>query len=673
MRGSITVSACLMLASVILLNTVLLDYVRINASRAELLQRMKIASDSFLAGYDALLYQKYGLYGRNLGNGQDKNEIFCSYLSHGASLPAIETIETKGGLHRPEALCNQITALMKYRTPANLALELLERLDLLAEGGRTGEEYRLCGEIAACISKAYDLRNEIAVLTEGQYRLDWSCINGYKRSDSVRKELTALNMYAEQITMASHVDVAAAAGLLQALNTLHTFTEFYIDYYNRTLQKTAILHSTVTEARRLTARLKDLLAETDRSSGETYAAQQLAEFEHQLTALGQTASQDVLRENLALLQTIRDLSGLLIACLSEYPIPVQAAALTGQMAEQISECDSRIQAEVKIAVIHDQNRQTGYEQYDPRDETEEHLKDRADTTVGKEINSLLYQTLPSQEHANTVSTAQWEHAVSFDDFAFASGLLHESESLADSAAERILEVGTFILIDDYIMTYMTHRLDARPGMYFQQEVEYILCGNRREKDNQDAVRNRLFAVRFLLNTAHILRDHNKMSFAEAIGNSIAGVFSFGLAGPLFTVLVIAAWSAAESISDLKLLFDGKTVPIVKNRHDWKTDLKGMAEFIGQDTEEENPQNSVTALDYEGYLRLLLALMPQETKLLRIADLIEVNFTNEYGQRYRLCTVFTSFRVQCSIAVPLICTFFTDNQYKRIREVYETAY
>ena len=156
------------------------------------------------------------------------------------------------------------------------------------------------------------------------------------------------------------------------------------------------------------------------------------------------------------------------------------------------------------------------------------------------------------------------------------------------------------------------------------EVEYILSGNASCDENNDTVEQRIIALRFILNFADIMKDAQKVSIATAKASAIAAVVSLGAGVTLYKYIIISAWALIDSYTDIEKLLKGESVPLVE---------------IG------NSEKIIELQDYDFYLRLLLLLTDNETKLLRICDMIEINMKEITGENYKLSGVYNTLAVR----------------------------
>lgn len=176
-RGAITVYLSIVLSAVILLSGVLMDIIRIRAAEAQVRRAVNTAAVSILAGYDTKLKQDYGLFALHNSSGGYLNEEIRYYLANQLMIKDSETnnnkmkrlldqlffnndfkkvrfidlfhyqIESVGvvpiyNLTENEITRQQIVEYMKYRGPAQLGENFLEKLDYAASAKEATTAYK---------------------------------------------------------------------------------------------------------------------------------------------------------------------------------------------------------------------------------------------------------------------------------------------------------------------------------------------------------------------------------------------------------------------------------------------------------------------------------------------------------------------------------------------------
>lgn len=203
-----------------------------------------------------------------------------------------------------------------------------------------------------------------------------------------------------------------------------------------------------------------------------------------------------------------------------------------------------------------------------------------------------------------------------------------------------------LMLNEYILgTFTAHvetgirsldfltRLD-RESTYPNGEVEYIIVG----RSNGDYhIKMRIFGIRMGCNMMYLSTDREKFNIAKTIGSTICGWFP---AGPCVgTVLVITTWSGIESYYDMVALCDGKGVAFIKSDDTWCTDLDLANKKIVRKHQPENMQEGIRDEYYKSYyndyLRIMLMMVSNKTKVDRMLDVIQKNEKALQGEAFDL--------------------------------------
>jgi len=160
----------------------------------------------------------------------------------------------------------------------------------------------------------------------------------------------------------------------------------------------------------------------------------------------------------------------------------------------------------------------------------------------------------------------------------------------------------------------------------QSETEYIIGGKTSDKANENAVKRRIIALRETVNLTFLESSPEKTAAIHAA----AAVLS-PEAAQAAAQAVLAAWAYAESVNDYRLLTEGYSVPKFKTDESWATDLDAV---LSEDGVEGCIYTGVKTGDtYEDYLRLFLMTMDENTRLLRMMDLIQITMRYCYYENF----------------------------------------
>ena len=190
----------------------------------------------------------------------------------------------------------------------------------------------------------------------------------------------------------------------------------------------------------------------------------------------------------------------------------------------------------------------------------------------------------------------------------------------------------FRILADYLHLLRAWRTDYAPhspeeafhprfieALQKQDQVEYLLEGKGNDLDNLRGVANKILLVREAANMAYLLQDGAKRNQAGATASLIAAVLGLPeLADPL-ELLILFAWAYAESVQDLRILFDGKKVPIMKTAESWNTPYSQLLTFRNHLGDYHGGQEGMT---YQEYLEAFLYLQPIERTSERLMDVME---------------------------------------------------
>lgn len=217
----------------------------------------------------------------------------------------------------------------------------------------------------------------------------------------------------------------------------------------------------------------------------------------------------------------------------------------------------------------------------------------------------------------------------------------EKESLQDVAAGKAF-------FSEYILEHLGNYLEKKENSVLDYEAEYVLGGKKSDKENLSSVLGKIVLIRSGLNLISLLQDSEKRAQTYALASGIIGFTGQPVLIKIVQLLIISAWSAAESLADGKALLEGKKVPVLKKADDWNLSLEGIKNFsedkiIGKDCK--------SGLTYEDYLRILLLMQNRKKQYFRTMDILQANMcANENA----------AFRFKDSIAAVQVQTEYTAN-------------
>lgn len=179
----------------------------------------------------------------------------------------------------------------------------------------------------------------------------------------------------------------------------------------------------------------------------------------------------------------------------------------------------------------------------------------------------------------------------------------------------------------YIMDKCGYYSRIKEGSSFSYQVEYILQGKGNDLDNLRSTANQILLVREAANAAYLFSDGQKKAEARGAALLITGVLGMPELEEPVTQLLLFAWSYAESVKDLRMLFDGEKVPVIKDSGSWNTPFSQLLTFRGHLSEYTKGQKG---LGYGDYLQAFLFLKSQEKVTERLMDVMEADIRQTKG-------------------------------------------
>ena len=200
----------------------------------------------------------------------------------------------------------------------------------------------------------------------------------------------------------------------------------------------------------------------------------------------------------------------------------------------------------------------------------------------------------------------------------------EKESLLNLAANKTL-------FTEYILEHLGNYRETKENSVLDYEAEYVLGGKKADKDNFSSVIGKIVLIRSGLNLISLLQDGEKRTETYALASGIIGFTGQPVLIKIVQLLIISAWSAAESLTDVKALLEGKKVPILKKADDWNLSLEGIKNFSEEMITGKDCKHGLT---YEDYLRVLLLMQNRKKQYFRTMDILQANMCANENENFR---------------------------------------
>lgn len=222
-------------------------------------------------------------------------------------------------------------------------------------------------------------------------------------------------------------------------------------------------------------------------------------------------------------------------------------------------------------------------------------------------------------------------------------LSQKKVSLDDVVSKRALAVGVHaktrpmdwmekVLLQQYLLSYMSFYGEEKDNRALDYELEYILAGKSNDLDNLKSILYKIFLFRQAANTLHILQSTVKMTEIKAIALATSAIT---LSPELYDVVkigLVTSWALGESILDCRAIFQGKKVPLIKSESSWTLDLWNIPSAASDDF---TAKESKHGFGYKEYLGVLIFFQTDEVLAMRAMDAQELTIRswNGYEQFY----------------------------------------
>ena len=195
-----------------------------------------------------------------------------------------------------------------------------------------------------------------------------------------------------------------------------------------------------------------------------------------------------------------------------------------------------------------------------------------------------------------------------------------------------------LLFQQYLMERLgNYQKPGSSGLCY--EIEYILEGKDNDLDNLKAVAGKLLLVREGVNMACLMADQGRRLQAETLALAIASGFLVPPAAAPIEAALLFCWAFAESILDVRELFAGGKVPLVKSPSDWQISLENLSSLLmGLDSMRRGSENGMS---YEDYLQVFLTTEAKKHKTIRAMDMMELAVRGKGREGFRFdCCICT---------------------------------
>lgn len=178
---------------------------------------------------------------------------------------------------------------------------------------------------------------------------------------------------------------------------------------------------------------------------------------------------------------------------------------------------------------------------------------------------------------------------------------------------------------EYLLQYMGRygHEDEKDALRYQ--IEYLIAGMENDTDNLRSVANRICALREAANAWYLWNDPVKSAEAELVAEVISAAIHLPDIAPILKAAIILGWAYAESIYDVRTLFSGGRIPLIKDEDSWHYGLWAALSGNLSDRSQEGE-----GMSYEDYLRVFMMFTSSDKLTGRAMNMVEADIRMTEG-------------------------------------------
>lgn len=176
------------------------------------------------------------------------------------------------------------------------------------------------------------------------------------------------------------------------------------------------------------------------------------------------------------------------------------------------------------------------------------------------------------------------------------------------------------------------------------QMEYLAYGESSDYANLEQVAKTLLFWRQASNMLYLFNCRPKVDAADLMASLLTAVMMVPELKELVKYSILFAWTFAESVSDLRILFSGGRVPLMKSDDTWRLGLEAMFSFRDSDG-----GDCGEGLYYRDYLRMIVFMTDFDKKTQRLMDIMEMDIRKTAGNAdFRIDHCLDCFRAEIEI-------------------------
>lgn len=223
--------------------------------------------------------------------------------------------------------------------------------------------------------------------------------------------------------------------------------------------------------------------------------------------------------------------------------------------------------------------------------------------------------------------------------------------------EKLSDTAEYVLNRVRILSYCEEHFgryhEERKNHKLAYELEYLLFGDRVDKNNLQKTVNKIFSWRVLLNIVSLFTNRSCIEKANRVAVTAVGFTGFSGLVCLTKYLILTVWAMAAAMIETaaitqnkRISFLPKNAPVIDI-----TELPTLTKKEIQRRAKQVTQDS-SGFTYLDYLRIFLILQPLNTTNLRAMDLIQETIRCYYDPNFYIQHCIDTYRTKMECVLPL---------------------
>lgn len=196
-----------------------------------------------------------------------------------------------------------------------------------------------------------------------------------------------------------------------------------------------------------------------------------------------------------------------------------------------------------------------------------------------------------------------------------------------------------VLFEEYLQEHFNSYLKVKNNLdkKLEYELEYILVGEKEDKENLGQVVATLLLLRTFTNFITVFCDKSLNLEAGTYASALVGFTGIPALISIVKMILLFLFSIVESLIDIAALLKDKNIPIIKGKSELSLTFKDLflinKDLIHKKADKLSDEEKINNMNYNSFLRIIGYTKSQKNKGYRAMDLIEENIKLNYEESF----------------------------------------